>query len=173
MVGTDTPGEPNKKTVTAGTVFWFYNSRLCAGKADSDSGTGGSSQEGGGKLAGNAPRYAEKRGEKNHNIFFSLFWPFWSSNLLTVEYHPVLRIGIRYLVPFWPPRPGFRDSGSGMGNKSRSGHGIRDEHPGSYFRELGKRIFWVKNTKILWCGARSGIRILFTQDPVWKNSEPG
>jgi hypothetical protein len=30
-----------------------------------------------------------------------------------------------------------------MGKKSRSGSGIRDEHPGSYFRELGKD-FWVK-----------------------------
>jgi hypothetical protein len=26
--------------------------------------------------------------------------------------------------------------GSGMGKKSRSGSGIRDEHPGSYFQEI-------------------------------------
>ncbi len=38
--------------------------------------------------------------------------------------------------------------GSGMGKKSGSGHGIRirDEQPGSYFREL-KTIFWVKILK--------------------------
>jgi hypothetical protein len=40
---------------------------------------------------------------------------------------------IRDPVPFRP-----LDPGSGMGIKSRSGYGIRirDEHPGSYFREL-------------------------------------
>ncbi len=43
----------------------------------------------------------------------------------------VLRIRIRDPVPFWP-----RDPGSGMGNKSGSGSGIRDEQPRSYFLEL-------------------------------------
>ncbi len=37
------------------------------------------------------------------------------------------------------------------------GYGIRDEHPGSYFRELMNN-FWVKNTEILWCGSGSRIR---------------
>jgi hypothetical protein len=41
---------------------------------------------------------------------------------------------------------------SGMGKISRSG--IRDEHPGSYFREL-RNNFWVKNTSILKCGSGS------------------
>ncbi len=44
--------------------------------------------------------------------------------------------------------------GSGMGNKSRSGIGIREEHPGSYFRELRNNFM-----EILICG--SGIRNLF------------
>jgi hypothetical protein len=47
----------------------------------------------------------------------------------------VLRIRIRDPVPFWP-----LDPGSGVGKKlgSASGIRIRDEQPGSYFRELKK-----------------------------------
>ena len=42
----------------------------------------------------------------------------------------------------------FLTPGSGMDKKSRSGSGIRirDEHPGSYFREL-RNNFWVKILK--------------------------
>ncbi len=48
--------------------------------------------------------------------------------------YPVLRIRIRDPVPFYAP-------GSWLCKKIR----IRDEQPGSYFREL-RKIFWVKNT---------------------------
>jgi hypothetical protein len=41
-----------------------------------------------------------------------------------------------------PGSGAFLTPGSGMGKKS----GIRDEKPGSYFRELRNRFFWVKNT---------------------------
>jgi hypothetical protein len=54
------------------------------------------------------------------------------------------------------PDPGsgaFLTLGSGMGK-------IRDEQPGSYFREL-KTIFWVKILKFS------------VVDPGWKNSDPG
>ncbi len=54
-------------------------------------------------------------------------------------------------MTFLPVNPGF-----GMGKKSRSGAGIRDEHPGSYFPEL-RNYFLVKNTQILGCGSGSGI----------------
>ncbi len=47
---------------------------------------------------------------------------------------------IRDLVLYWP-----MDPGSGMGKKSISGSGIREEHSWSYFRELGT-ISWIKNT---------------------------
>jgi hypothetical protein len=36
-----------------------------------------------------------------------------------------------------------RGSGFGMGEKSRSGSGIRDEQPGSYFLELRNHIFGI------------------------------
>jgi hypothetical protein len=49
-----------------------------------------------------------------------------------------------------------------MGKKSRSGPGIRDEHPGSYFRDL-EAIFWAKNTNSL-RGSGSGIRYLLPLD---------
>jgi hypothetical protein len=56
------------------------------------------------------------------------------------------------------------DPGSGMGEKSRSGPliWIRDEHPGSYFRESLETIFWLKILN-------------FLRDPVTgieKNSDP-
>jgi hypothetical protein len=51
--------------------------------------------------------------------------------------------GSRDPVTFCPLNPG-----SGMGKKSRSGSGIRirDEHPGSYLRELRKNFLGQKNT---------------------------
>ncbi len=53
----------------------------------------------------------------------------------------VLRIRIRDPMPFWP-----LDPGSGMGSKSASGSGIRDEQPGSYFLELVRyRLFLSRN----------------------------
>jgi hypothetical protein len=75
--------------------------------------------------------------KQNKIIFVSLFRP-----------GAVLRI--RDPVPFWP-----LDLGSGMGKKSGSWSGIRDEQPGSYFREL-KNNFLGSNTLLLWCW--SGIR---------------
>jgi hypothetical protein len=59
-------------------------------------------------------------------------------------------------VLFWP-----LDSGSGMGKKSRSGIRIRDEQPGSCFRELKNQFFGLKYLNSL-------IRI---RDG--KNSDPG
>jgi hypothetical protein len=59
------------------------------------------------------------------------------------------------------PDPGsgaFLTPGSGMGKKSGSGSGIRirNEQPGSYFREIRNNIFVVKKLKfsdaVLWCG---------------------
>ncbi len=40
-----------------------------------------------------------------------------------------------------PGSGAFLTPGSGMGKKPRSGFGIWDEHPGSYFRELGNNLF--------------------------------
>ncbi len=54
----------------------------------------------------------------------------WGLNLYTKKGGPAV-FRIRDLVPFLP-----LDPGSGMGKKSGSGSGIRDEHPGLYFREL-------------------------------------
>jgi hypothetical protein len=51
-----------------------------------------------------------------------------------------------------------------MGKKSRSESGIREEHPGSYFREL-RNNFWVKKNLTLRCGSGSGFRNLFDLDP--------
>ncbi len=57
-------------------------------------------------------------------------------------------------VPFWP-----LDPRSGMGKKNRVR--IRDEQPGSYFRELGNQFFGVKILK------------LFNADPGWKKFGSG
>ncbi len=52
-----------------------------------------------------------------------------------------------------------------MDEKSGSGSGIRirDEQPGSYFRELKKQFFWLKYLKSL----------MWIRDPGWKNSDSG
>ncbi len=67
----------------------------------------------------------------------------------TEHFSAVLLIRIRDPVPFWP-----LDPWSGMGKTSRSGSVIRnrDEHFGSYFREL-RNNFLSLNTSILWCGS--------------------
>jgi hypothetical protein len=57
----------------------------------------------------------------------------------------------------------FLTPGSGMSKKSGSGSGIRDEQPGSYFRELKSQFF--------------GLKLKYLNSLMWirdvKNSEPG
>jgi hypothetical protein len=71
---------------------------------------------------------------------------------LNLELAPKAGLRIRIQDPgsgaFLTPGSRIRDPGSGMGKKSRSGSGIRDEDPGSYFRELRNK-FWVKMLKLL------------------------
>jgi hypothetical protein len=60
-----------------------------------------------------------------------------------------------------------------MGKKS--GFGIRDEHPGSYFGELRNNFFGLKYLNSL---MRIPIRdpeffLPWIRDPSWKNSDPG
>ena len=52
--------------------------------------------------------------------------------------------------------------------KSRSGSGIRtrDEHPGSYFRELRKKIFGLKIPKFCYADPDPGSGIFLTLDPL-------
>ncbi len=58
-----------------------------------------------------------------------------------------------------PGSGAFLTPGSGMGKKSGSGSGIRDEKPGSYFRELRNHFFVVvKIPKFLDANPGSGIR---------------
>jgi hypothetical protein len=57
-----------------------------------------------------------------------------------------------YVKSLVDPDPGsgaFLTPGSGMGRKSASGSGIRDEQPGSYFLELRNHFFGVKIYKIV------------------------
>ncbi len=72
----------------------------------------------------------------------------------------VLGIRIQDPVPFCPLYPG-----SGMGKKSRSISGIRirDEYPGSYFRELRNNFFGLIPYFFLRCvcGSGTGIRESF------------
>jgi hypothetical protein len=68
----------------------------------------------------------------------------------------VLRIRIRDQWPFWSLHPG-----SGMVKKIRNR--IRDEQPGSYFRELRNNFFGLKYL-ILLCG--SGMEKSRIRDPV-------
>jgi hypothetical protein len=62
--------------------------------------------------------------------------------LLPAYMAAVLRIRIRDPGAFLTP-------GTGMGRKSASGSGIRDEQPGSYFLELRNHIFGFFGVKIL------------------------
>jgi hypothetical protein len=59
-----------------------------------------------------------------------------------------------------------------MEKKSRSGSGIWDEHPGSYFRELRENV-WLKILKLSDADTDPVSGIFFTLDPGWKNSDPG
>jgi hypothetical protein len=82
----------------------------------------------------------------------------WASRIRICYSQAVLRIRIRDPVPFWP-----LDPGSGMGRKSASGSGIRDEQPGSYFLELRNHFFGLKYLNSL-------IRI---RDPGWRQFGSG
>jgi hypothetical protein len=78
---------------------------------------------------------------------------------------PVLRIRIR--------SGAFLTPGSGMGKKTASGSGIRDEQPGSYFLELRNHFLGLKYLKVFdadpgWRQFGSGIR-----DPGWKKVGSG
>ena len=46
------------------------------------------------------------------------------------------------------------------------GSGIRDEHPGSYFRELRKKIFGLKIPKFCYADPDPGSGIFLTLDPL-------
>ncbi len=70
---------------------------------------------------------------------------------------------IRDPVPFWP-----LDPGSGMGRKSASGSGIRDEQPGSYFLELRNHFLGLKYFNSL-----IRIRDGDSSDPGWKKVGSG
>jgi hypothetical protein len=53
-----------------------------------------------------------------------------------------------------------------MGKKSRSGSRVRNEHPGSYFRELKKYFWGLKILKSLCADPDPGSGIFLTLDPV-------
>jgi hypothetical protein len=77
------------------------------------------------------------------------------------------------------PDPGsgaFLTPGSGMGRKSASGLGIRDEQPGSYFLELINHFFGFFGVKILKffdADPGSGMKTVRIRDPGWKKVESG
>ncbi len=86
----------------------------------------------------------------------------------------MLRIRIRDPVPFLS-----LDLGSGMGRKSASGSGIRDEQPGSYFLELRNHFFGflggflgVKILKFFDADPGSGMETIRIRDPEWKKVPP-
>ncbi len=79
--------------------------------------------------------------------------------------------GIRCLFDPW-----IRDLGSGMGRKSASGSGIRDEQLGSYFLELRNHLFGFFGVKILKffdADPGSGTETGRIRDPGWKKSDSG
>ncbi len=59
------------------------------------------------------------------------------------------------------------DPGSGSGIR------IRDNHPGSYFRERRKQFFGLKILKFFDADADPGFGMFLIRDPGWKNSDPG
>jgi hypothetical protein len=74
------------------------------------------------------------------------------------------------------PDPGsgaFLTPGSGMGRKSASRSGIRDEQPGSYFLELRNHFFGVKIHKFFDGDPGSGMETVRSRDPGWKKSDAG
>ncbi len=83
----------------------------------------------------------------------------------------VLRIRIWDPMPFWP-----LDPVSGMGRKSASRSGIRDEQPGSYFLELRNHFFGFYGVKILKffdADPGSGMETVRIRDPGWKKVGSG
>jgi hypothetical protein len=79
--------------------------------------------------------------------------------------------GIRCLFDPW-----IRDQGSGMGRKSASGSGIRDEQPGSYFPEPLNHFFGFFGVKILKffdADPGSGMETVRIRDPGWKKVGSG
>ncbi len=62
------------------------------------------------------------------------------------------------------------DPGSGMGRKSASSSGIRDEQPGSYFLKLRTIYFWVKILQFFDAirDTVSGMETVRIRDPGWK-----
>jgi hypothetical protein len=69
--------------------------------------------------------------------------------------------------------PWFWHPGSGMGKKSGSGSGIRDEQPGSYFLELRNHFFGVKILKFFDGDPRSGMETIRIRDPGWNKVGSG
>jgi hypothetical protein len=68
------------------------------------------------------------------------------------------------------------DPGSGMGRKSASGSGIRDEQPGSYFLELRNHFlffFLVKMLKFFDADPGFGMETVRIRDPGWKKVGSG
>jgi hypothetical protein len=59
-----------------------------------------------------------------------------------------------------------------MGKKSRSGIRIQDEHPRSYFRELGNNILG-KKYQFFDADQELGSGIFLSLNQGWKNSDPG
>jgi hypothetical protein len=72
-------------------------------------------------------------------------------------------------------RVAFLTPGSGMGKKSSYGSGIRDEHPGSYFREIRNHFLGLKIHKFVDADPDPGTGIYLTLDPGsgMENSDPG
>jgi hypothetical protein len=91
---------------------------------------------------------------------------------MPLTFKAVLRIRIR------DPASGIRclfDPWIRDGRKSASGSGIRDEHPGSYFLELGNHFFAFLGVKILkfFEDPGSGIERVRIRDPGWKKVGSG
>jgi hypothetical protein len=57
------------------------------------------------------------------------------------------------------------DPGSGMGRKSASGSGIRNEQPGSYFLELRNNFLGVKILKFFYADRGSRMETVRIRDP--------
>jgi hypothetical protein len=68
----------------------------------------------------------------------------------------------------------IRDPGTGMGKKSGSGSGIRDEQPGSYFLELRNHFFhFFGILKSFDADLGSGMGTIRIRDPGWKKVGSG
>ncbi len=109
---------------------------------------------------------------------------FFSVRVIPILLDPLF-CSVRYLDPYtrgccfdycvWSS---FADTGSSagswMGKKSRSGIRIRDEHHGSYFRELRNNVLVkLKLLKFLEVDPGSGIFWPWIQDPGWKKCGSG